>query len=103
MGKNHLKFVLIPEAITEIETTLLMESELKKRQEIEPLLRRLEDCRIRKGTKKVHPLDFVSRDGLWIKYQGSEKFYYGIHLVELFLDLLKQISLRQDVFYKEAK
>jgi Fe-S-cluster containining protein len=88
MGKKHLKFVLIPEAITEIETTLLMESELKKRQEIEPLLRRLEDFRIRKGTKKVHPLDFVSRDGLWIKYQGSEKFYYGIHLVELFLDLL---------------
>ena len=88
MGKNHLKFVSIPEAITEIETTLLMESELKKRQEIEPLLRRLEDFRIRKGTKKVHPLDFVSRDGLWIKYQGSEKFYYGTDLVELFLDLL---------------
>ena len=72
MGKNHLKFVSIPEAITEIETTLLMESELKKRQEIEPLLRRLEDFRIRKGTKKVHPLDFVSRDGLWIKFQEGE-------------------------------
>ena len=41
--------------------------------------------------EKVHPLDFVSRDGLWIKYQGSEKFYYGIDLVDLFLDLLSSI------------
>ena len=62
-----------------------MQSELKQRQEIEPLLRRLKNLQIRKGTKKVHPLDFVSRDGLWIKFQGSEKFYYGTDLVELFL------------------
>ena len=65
-----------------------MQSELKKREELEPLLRQLEDLQIRKGTKEVHPLDLVSRDGLWIKYHGSEKFYHGIDLVELFLDLL---------------
>jgi Fe-S-cluster containining protein len=70
-----------------------MQSELKKREEIEPLLRQLENLKIRKGTKKVHPLDFVSRDGLWIKYQGSEKFYYGIALVELFLDLLSSKTI----------
>lgn len=88
MGKNHLKFVSIPEAITEIETTLLMQSELKKRKEIEPRLRQLEDFQMRKGKIKVHPMDFVSRDGLWIKSHGTEKFYYGIDLVEFFLDLL---------------
>ena len=46
MGKNHLKFVSIPEAVTEIKNTLLMQSELKKRQEIEPLLRRVENLQI---------------------------------------------------------
>jgi len=45
-----------------------MQSEMKKRKELEPLLRQLEDLLIRKGTKKVHPLDFVSRDGLWMKF-----------------------------------
>ena len=88
MDTKHLKFVSIPDAIEEIKTTLLMQSEIKKREELEPLLRQLEDLQIRKGTKKVHPLDFVSRDGLWIKFQENEKFYYGIDLVELFLDLL---------------
>ena len=92
MGTNQRKFVSIPDAIEEIKNTLLMQSELKKREELEPLLRQLEDLQIRKGTKKVHPLDFVSRDGLWIKYQGSEKFYYGIDLVEFFLDLLSSKS-----------
>ena len=84
MGTKHLKFVSIPDAMAEIENTLLMQSELKKRQEIEPLLRQLENFQIRKDTKKVHPLDFVSRDGLWIKYQGKEKFYYGSDLVDFF-------------------
>ena len=84
MRKKQLKFVSIPDAIAEIENTLLLQSELKKRQEIEPLLRQLENFQIRKDTKKVHPLDFVSRDGLWIKYQGKEKFFYGIDLVEFF-------------------
>ena len=55
MGTMHLKFVLINEAIAEIENTLLMQSELKKREEIKPLLAQLEDLQIRKGTKKVHP------------------------------------------------
>jgi hypothetical protein len=61
-----------------------MLSDLERREEIKPLLARLEDFQIRKATKKVHPLDFASRDGLWIKYQGSEKFYYGTDLVDFF-------------------
>ena len=88
MGTNHLKFVSIPDAMEEVKTTLLMQSEFKKREELEPILRQLEDMQIRKDTKKVHPLDFVSRDGLWIKYQSSEKFYHGTDLVEFFLDML---------------
>jgi len=65
-----------------------MQSEFKEREELEPILRQLEDFQIRKGTKKVHLLDLVSRKGLWIKYQGSEQFYYGTDLVDFFLDLL---------------
>ena len=72
MDTNHLKFVSIPDAIEEIKTTLLMQSEFKMREELEPILRQLEDLQIRKGTKKVHPLDLVSRDGLWIKFQGAK-------------------------------
>ena len=89
MGTKHLKFVSIPDAIEEIKTTLLVQSEFKKREELEPILRQLEDFQIRKDTIKVHPLDFVSREGLWIKYQGSEKFYYGIDLVEFFFGSAK--------------
>jgi hypothetical protein len=37
MDKKKLKLVPIPHAIEEIKTTLLMQSETKKRQEIEPL------------------------------------------------------------------
>ena len=69
-----------------------MQSEFKKREELEPILRQLDNFQIRKDTKKVHPLDFVSRDGLWIKYQGNEKFYYGADLVDFFLDLLSSKS-----------
>ncbi len=76
MNNKQLKFVSIPEAIKEIKNTLAMQSELKKQEEIEPLLVRLENIQIRKGTKNVHPLDLVSRDGLWIKSQGSEKFVF---------------------------
>ena len=72
MGTKHLKFVSITEAITEFKNTLLMQSELNKREVLEPLLSKLEDLQVQKGTKKVHPLDFISRDGLWIKCQGSE-------------------------------
>ena len=75
MSTKQRKFVSISEAILEIKDTLLMQSELNKREELEPLLGKLEKLQIRKGTIKVHPLDFVSRAGLWIKYQGSEKFY----------------------------
>jgi Fe-S-cluster containining protein len=92
MNKRYQKFVSIPDAIEEIKITLKMQSELKQREALNPILRRLEDLQIRKGTKKVHPLDFVSRDGLWIKYQGNEKFYYGTDLVDLFLDLLSSKS-----------
>ena len=104
MDTNHLKFVSIPDAMKEIKNTLFMRSELKKREELEPLLRQLEDMQIRKGTKKVHPLDFVSRDGLWIKFHASEKFYYGPDLVELFLDLLNSKSAKTvSEVYSEIK
>ena len=39
MDTKHLKFVSIPDAMAEIENTLLMQSELKKREEIEGQLR----------------------------------------------------------------
>jgi hypothetical protein len=51
MGTKHLKFVSIPDAIEEIKTTLLMQSESKKREELEPILRQLEDLQIRKDKK----------------------------------------------------
>ena len=66
MDTSHIKFVSIPDAMEEIRTTLLMQSEFKNREVLEPILRQLEDLRPRKDTKIVHPLDFVSRDGLWI-------------------------------------
>jgi len=65
-----------------------MQSELSQREEIEPLLRRLDDLQIRKGTIKVHPLELIRRNGLWIKSHGSEKFYYGIDLLQFFLNQL---------------
>lgn len=89
MHKKHLKFVSITEAFAELQNTLDMQTELKKREEIEPLLRRIEDLQIRKGTRKVHPLELVRRNGLWIKSHGSEKFYYGIDLVKFFFGSAK--------------
>ena len=79
-----------------------MQSDLNKREEIEPLLRQLKVLPIRKGTKKVHLLDLGSREGLWLKSQGSDKFYYGIDLVELFLDLLsaKPVETVLEVYSK---
>ena len=88
MGKKHQRFVSIPEAIKEVKNTLLLQSELKQREEIMPVLNRLEEFEIRKGTIKTHPLDFVRRNGLWIKFRGSEKFYFGADLVELLIDRL---------------
>ena len=55
MDKNYLKFVSIPDAMEEIKTTLLMQSDFKKREELEPILWQLEDLQIRKDTKKVPP------------------------------------------------
>ena len=77
MHKKHLKFVLITEAFAELKNTLDMQSELKKREEIEPLLRRIEDLQIRKGTRKVYPLELVRKNGLWIKSHGSDKTCSG--------------------------
>lgn len=88
MDKKHQKFVPIPEAIEEIKKTLLMQSELEQREEIMPLLNRLEEFEVRKGTKKTHPLEFVERNGLWIKFRGIENFYFGADLVEHFIDRL---------------
>ena len=47
MGTNHLKFVSILGAMDEVKTTLLMQSEFKKREELEPILRQIEDMQIR--------------------------------------------------------
>ena len=68
MDTKPLKLVSITDAMEEFKNTLLMQSELKMREELEPLSRQLEDLQIRKDTKKVHPLDFVDRDGLWMKF-----------------------------------
>ena len=38
MGKKHLKFVSISEAVKELKNTLMMQSELKKQEEIKPLI-----------------------------------------------------------------
>jgi len=88
MGKKHIKFLSIPEALGKIKNTLAMQSELKKQEEIEPIIARIEDFEIRKYTIKVHPLDLVDRSGLWIKSDGSEQFYFGTNLLEFFMDLL---------------
>ena len=88
MGKKHLKCVSIPEALEELNYTLMMQSELKKGEEIGTLLAGFGGFEIRKDEKKVHPLDLVGRDGVWIKSDGGQEFYYGIDLVEIFMDLL---------------
>jgi len=63
MRKKQLKFVSIPDAMAEIENTLLLQSELKKRQEIEPLLRQLENFQMRKDTKKfIHWILLAAMD-----------------------------------------
>jgi hypothetical protein len=47
MRRKHLRFALISEALSELKSTLAMQSELKQRDEIEPLLKELEDFDIR--------------------------------------------------------
>ena len=88
MGKKHQKFVSIPEALNKLKNTLAMQSELKNQEEIEPILARIDDFEMREDVRKVHPLDFSDRYGLWIKSDGSDKFYYGTDLVDLFLNRL---------------
>jgi hypothetical protein len=95
MHKKHLKFVSISEAVSELKSTLAIQSESKQREEIEPLLEWFGNLEIRKETRKDYPLEFVRREGLWIKFKdgGSKIFYYGIELVELFSDLLSTKSM----------
>lgn len=93
MSKKHLKFVSISEAVKELKNTLMMQSELKKQEEIKSLIESYGNFETRKDVMKVHPLDFVDRDGLWIKSDGSKKFYYGVGLVEFFITLLNSKSL----------
>ena len=65
MGTNHLKFVSIPGAMEEVKTTLLMESEFKKREEIEPILRQIEDMQIRNFYYETlkHLISFKAMEG----------------------------------------
>jgi len=88
MSKKHLKFVSIPAALEALRNTLQAQSELKNQEELEPLLARFEGVETRKDTRKIHPLDFVDRPGIWIELDGIEKFYSGFDLVWLFIDLL---------------
>ena len=46
MGNKQLKFVSIPDAIEEIKSTLVMQSDLDTREEIKPLLAKLEDLQV---------------------------------------------------------
>ena len=63
MGTKHIKFVSITEAIKEIKYILLMQSELKKREELEALLRQLEDLQI------VHQIKVFA--GATMEFQGA--------------------------------
>ena len=65
MGTKHIKFVSITEAIKEIKYTLLMQSELKKREELEACLRQLEDLQIVHQTK-VFAGATMEFQGAWI-------------------------------------
>ena len=100
MGSKNIKFLLYYQAIDEIKNTLLMQSEEKIRDEIMPILNRLANFEVKKDTIKVDPLDFYRRNGLWIKIHCSEKFYYGVDLVDYFTDLLisKPLNIIATVF-----
>jgi len=88
MGKKHLKFVSIPEALEELKNTLALQSELKNQKEIEPLIAGFGEFEFRKDAIKVEPLDLVDRYELWVESDGSENFCYGLDLVGFFMDLL---------------
>lgn len=89
MGKKDLKYVYIPEALEELKNTMMMQSELKKQEEIGELISGFENLEIVKDAIKVHPSDFSERYGLWIVSGNRKNFYYGIDLVNFFLDLLR--------------
>jgi hypothetical protein len=67
-----------------------------------PLIAGVGGFEIRKDEKKVHPLDFSERYGLWLESDGSEQFYYGVDLVEFFMDLLnpKSTGIIAEVYSK---
>ena len=88
MGKKCLKFVSISEALEELKNTLMMQSEVQKQKEIGLIIESFEEFEIRKDLLKAHPSDLIERHGLWIESDDNKKFYYGIELVEFFLDLL---------------
>ena len=56
MGKKYLKFVSISEAVKEFKNTLMMQSELKKQEEIKPLIENYGNFDTRKDEIKVHPV-----------------------------------------------
>ncbi|WP_289020171.1 hypothetical protein [Desulfobacter postgatei] len=91
MGKKDLKYVSIPEALEELKNTMMMQSELKKQEEIGELIASFGKLEIVKDTVKVHPSDFLERYGLWIvsESDNTKNFYYGIDLVNFFLELLR--------------
>ncbi|WP_020590041.1 YkgJ family cysteine cluster protein [Desulfobacter curvatus] len=89
MDKKDLKHVSIPEALEELRNTMMMQSELKKQEEIGELISGFEKLEIVKDAIKVHPSDFLERYGLWIVSDNRKNFYYGIDLVNYFLGLLR--------------
>jgi hypothetical protein len=43
MGRKHLKFITIPEALEKLKNTMMMQSEVQQQEEIEPILAQIED------------------------------------------------------------
>jgi hypothetical protein len=71
MGTKHLKFVSITEAITEKKNTLLMQSELNKREELGPLLMVYSEIEWVNASVAEHPKTGVT--GLLVETE-MEKF-----------------------------
>jgi ribosome biogenesis protein Nip4 len=88
MGKECLKFVSISEALGELKNTLMMQSEEQNQKEIGPIIADFEEFEVRKDVLKAYPFEFIERRGLWIESGDNKEFYYGIDLVDFFLDLL---------------
>lgn len=108
LGTKHLKFVSITEAITEIKNTLLMLSELKKREELEPLLRQLQDLQIERTQKKIIRFNFMhanQRKGFRILLKASlarvdTVLLFGvIPFTQQILLLWFRLTIRQSALY----